>query len=347
MRHVSVIFCMIFALDLSFVSISMAKETSENLQASLSTKKITEKVTEKKTERITSEISDQKMKVSDTKKTEEKISSQEAKISNEPKTKSEDETEAAKYFMLTSKDLWENSASDFDGIFEAERQNKVLGMDEALKIIRRHIIERRPDQHIDQYAVFSELREVFSEAEFSTEELMILIEDALEIKKKYLLIFDFVIRSEYARRAVKEGVNAEEVLQFASSEYIQLPKFILRKNINSDQLNDVLSDLGCGVVWKDRAKYLFVVNKYFGENAKFSGVADDSVEKFERLPRKVQNYLRLIAEVDKFFTKAYNHLIFLIAQDFYYADVPQEKIMKIFSFADGEWASLIKPNIYQ
>ena len=263
-------------------------------------------------------------------------------------TESEINTKSSEYFVLNSKDLWENSASDFNEIFESEHQSKILDMDTAMEIIRRRIVNCRPDQRVDQHAVFSELRKVFSEEEFSTEELMILIEDAQEIKKKYLLIFDFVIRSEYARRAVREGVNADEVLQFASSEYIQLPKFILGKNVNSDQLNDVLSDLGCGVVWKDRAKYLFVFNKYFGrKNEKSTGVADGSAEKSCCLPRRIQNYLRLIEEVGKFFEEAYEHLVFLIAQDFYYADVPHEKIMKIFSFSDKEWESLIKPNDYQ
>ena len=67
------------------------------------------------------------------------------------------------------------------------------------------------------------MRKSVSETEFSSEELMILIEDAMEIDKQYQLIFDFVIRSEYARRAVDAGVIADEALLFTSSEYIQLP----------------------------------------------------------------------------------------------------------------------------
>ena len=330
MRYILVIFCMIFALDLS--SASTEKEASKNPQVSAPTEK----------------ISHQKNKIPTSEKTAAKDLHQKTAEKPKSEVKTGIKTESVKHFVLNSKDLWENSASNFDKIFASEHQKKILDMETALKIISRRIIKCRPDQYVDQYAVFSELRKVFSEEEFSTEELMILIEDALEIKKKYLLIFDFVIRSEYARRAVREGINADEVLQFASSEYIQLPKFILKKNTSGSQLNDVLSDLGCGVVWKDRAKYLFVVNKYFGgEDAKVSEAAVGSTEKFDRLPRRIQNYLKLIAEVGKFHEKAYEHLVFLIAQDFYYADVPQEKIMKIFSFSDEEWASLIKPNTYQ
>lgn len=333
MKRISVIFCMVFALGLYVTPANATEGANGGTQVSAASEK----------------ISDKEAKIT-TKEATTRNSSQGMKISAVQEIKSEIKTNSAKHFMLSSEDLWENSAADFDEIFEVEHQKKILNMDEALKIIRRRIINRRPDQRIDQYAVFSELRKVFSEAEFSTEELMTFIEDALEIKKKYLLIFDFVIRSEYARRAVKEGVNADEVLQFASSEYIQLPKFIFRKNVDSNQLNDVLSDLGCGVVWKDRAKYMFVVNKYFGGGEARSasvGDSDGSAEKSVRFPRRVRNYLKLIEEVGKFFEEAYEHLVFLIAQDFYYADVPQEKIMKIFPFSDREWAFLVKPDNYQ
>lgn len=249
-------------------------------------------------------------------------------------------------FVLHSKDLWEDSAADFDEIFSSESQKEILGMDAAMKVIRRQIIYRRSDQRIDQYEVFAELRDIFSETDFSTEELMTLIEDAMEIKKKYLLIFDFVIRSKYARRAADEGVRTDEVLQIASSEYIQLPKFILRKNVDREQLNEVLSDLGCGVVWKDRAKYLFVLGKYFEQKEVKTGESAKSIE-VTRFPRRIRNYLRLIEEVDKFFGEAYEHLVYLIAQDFYYADVPLKKIMKIFSFSGKEWEYVVKPKDYQ
>lgn len=219
-------------------------------------------------------------------------------------------------------------------------QEETADLNKALKIIQQLIFGSSPEQSINQKKVFDKLRKSVSETEFSSEELMILIEDAMEIDKKYQLIFDFVIRGEYARRATNEGINADEALQFASSEYIQLPKFILKKKIDKDELDDVLSDLGCGVVWKDRAKYSFVLSKYFGKGT------EKNDEKWYS-SRRVQNYLKLIAEIDKFFEKSYSHLVYLIAQDFYYADIPQEKIQKIFSFSDDELKSLIKPKNYE
>lgn len=223
---------------------------------------------------------------------------------------------------------------------KSKNQEETADLNKALKIIQQLIFGSSPEQSINQKKVFDKLRKSVSETEFSSEELMILIEDAMEIDKKYQLIFDFVIRSEYARRATNEGINADEALQFASSEYIQLPKFILKKKIDKDELDDVLSDLGCGVVWKDRAKYSFVLSKYFGKET------EKNEEKWYS-SRRAQNYLKLIAEIDKFFEKSYSHLVYLIAQDFYYADIPQEKIQKIFSFSDDELKSLIKPKNYE
>ena len=223
---------------------------------------------------------------------------------------------------------------------KSENQEKNANLNKALQLIRQQIFGYPLEQRINQEEIFGKLRRVLPKAEFSDEELMILIEDAMEINRKYQLIFDFVIRSEYARRAVDAGVIADEALLFTSSEYIQLPKFILKKKIDNDELDNVLSDLGCGVVWKDHAKYSFVQSKYFGkENTKNN-------EKWYS-SRRVQNYLKLIVKIDKFFEKSYSHLVYLIAQDFYYADVPQEKIREVFSFSGEELKSLIKPKDYE
>ncbi len=170
---------------------------------------------------------------------------------------------------------------------------------------------------------------------------MELIADAMEIKSKYPLILEFVIRSEYARRAVKEKINSQEVLQLASSEYIYLPRLILREKITENQINEVLTDLGCGVTWKDRAKYLFALNKYLGKN---EIVISNGLKRF---PRQVQNYFELLEEISKFFIDSYDHLKYKIAQDFYYGDVSEKKIMKIFSLSKEEWNNLIKPKDYK
>lgn len=252
----------------------------------------------------------------------------------------EDASKTAENFVPSLVDLWGESAAGFDEIFKSEPQKKIFDMDKALEILRDKIICRHQDQRVDLDEVFVELRKIFTESQFSTEELMDLIEDALELKKKYVLIFDFVIRGEYARRAVQEGLNADEVLQVASSEYIQLPSFILRSRVNSDQLNDALTDLGCGIIWKDRIKYLFVLNKYFGKTGEKSSISENGLKNF---PRRIRNYLKLLAEIDRFFGEAYEHLVYLIAQDFYYAEVPQRKILKIFSFSEKEWNSVIEP----
>jgi len=232
----------------------------------------------------------------------------------------------------------DSSRAEHKQKFEIREENS--SSEKALRIIQQLVVSRPVDRSLSQDEVFHELRNALPETEFSSEELMILIDDAMEIKKKYLLIFDFVVRSEYARRAVKEGIKANDALQFASSEYVQLPRFILRDNVDDYRLDDVLSDLGCGVIWKDRAKYSFVRSKYFGK-----GETKIDVKGYS--PKIIRNYLKLIAMIDEFFEKTYSHLVYLIAQDFCYALVPPKKIQKIFSFSDEELKSLIKPNNYE
>lgn len=242
---------------------------------------------------------------------------------------------------ITSEDLWGSSGVDFERIFESDHHKASPNMSKALELIRKNIVKFRYDRPFDQYAIFSELRDIFSEDEFPGGELMEFIADAMEIKSKYPLILEFVIRSEYARKAVKEKINSIEALQLASSEYIYLPKFILREKITENQINEIVSDLGCGVIWKDRAKYIFALNNYLGKNKVTIS------NNLKRFPKQVQRYFELLAEVSKFFEGSYNHLKYKIAQDFYYGDVPEEKIMKIFSLSKDEWKSLIKPKDYK
>ena len=258
-------------------------------------------------------------------------------------TASDDESSKSveKSAEITSEDLWGSSGSDFEKVFESDHHKSSPNMSKALELIRKNIVKFRYDRPFDQYAVFSELRDIFSEDEFPSGELMAFIADAMEIKSKYPLILEFVIRSEYARKAVKEKINSTEALQLASSEYIYLPRFILREKIPENQINEIVSDLGCGVIWKDRAKYIFALNKYFGKNKVTIS------NELKRFPKQVQRYFELLEEISKFFEGSYNHLKYKIAQDFYYGDVSEEKIMKIFSLSKEEWNNLIKPNNYK
>lgn len=220
-------------------------------------------------------------------------------------------------------------------------ENKALDMEDALKLIKNYVSRLWSDNSMEQFDAFAELRSLFSEEEFSSGELMAFIDDAMEIKNKYPLILEFVVRSEYARKAEEKGIAREEALQLASSEYIFLPKFILYKDYDiTKMLNETLMDLGCGVLWKDRMKYMFVLNKYFGKR---------KVEKsddFNKLPRRVQHYFLLLENLSKLFESSYNHLEYKIAQDFYYGDVPEKAMKEIFCFSKDEWNSLITPKNY-
>ena len=100
----------------------------------------------------------------------------------------------------------------------------------------------------------------------------------------------------------------------------------------------MLSDLGVGIVWKDRMKYLYI-SKKFKDNEKHR-----IVSKLDSSPRYVYQYFQLIYEISKFFEDADNHIRYVIAQDFYFDNLPKEKIIKIFSLSEKEWKSLIKPD---
>ena len=240
------------------------------------------------------------------------------------------------YIEIHFEDLWETEGTTLKNSLKNQKQTPDIR--KALDIIWKHIFNLSSDQHVDYYEIFSQLQGVLPESD--PEELLTIIDDAIELKNKYSLILDFVIRSKYAKKAVQEGVRRDEALQLASSEYIYLPPFILRDNFKSSQLNEVLSDMGCGVLWKDRAKYLFAFRKY-SESKKII-----KLKGLDKFPKRVQNYLILLEEIDHYFSGSCEHWAYRIAQDFYYSDVKEEKILRIFPFSKQDWASFIKPKAY-
>lgn len=241
------------------------------------------------------------------------------------------------YFFVSAKD----SVSE-ESVVEIAKACRKPDMEKALELIREYVMRLWSNDPLNEATVFSKMRDKFSEKEFPSEEMRVFIDDAMEIKNKYPLIWEFVLRSEYAKKAAAEGLSREEALQLTSSEYIYLPKFVLYKNFDITKLlNETLIDLGCGVLWKDRLKYLFVYSKYFGKKVEISS------DKLKNLPRRAQNYLLLLDEISKLFEKdAHKHLVYKIAQDFCDGNIDQEKVMKILPISKKEWDDLIKSRDY-
>ncbi len=241
------------------------------------------------------------------------------------------------YIEIHFEDLWETAGSALKLSFKT--QKPALDVRKSFSIIWKHILNHSSDQIVDYSEVLAQLQEVFPDDD--PEELLVIIDDAVELKNKYPLILDFVVRSKYAKRAIKAGIRKDEARQLASSEYIYLPPFILGENVKNSQLNEVLSDMGCGVLWKDRAKYLFALQKYSeGEKVvKLKGL--------DKFPERIRNYLILLEEIDHYFSGSCNHWAYRIAQDFYFSDVKEEKILQIFPFPKKEWESFIKPKTYR
>ena len=240
------------------------------------------------------------------------------------------------YIEIHFEDIWEAAGTKLKTLLKHKKQ--IPDVHKAFGVIRKHIFNLSSDQTVDYPEILSKLQEIFSDSD--PMELLIFIDDAVELKNKYPLILDFVVRTKYAKRAVQNGVNREEARQLASSEYIYLPPFILREKFKNSQLNEVLSDMGCGVLWKDRAKYLFALRKYSEEEkeVKFKGL--------DKFPGRIRNYLMLLEEIDHYFSGSCKHWAYRIAQDFYYSDVKEEKILQIFSFSKKDWDSFIKPKTY-
>lgn len=213
-------------------------------------------------------------------------------------------------------------------------------MIEALQIINKNINSILSGEPANLDKIFLELRKIFAQEEFSNGELLEFIDDATEIRRKYHLILDCMARVEFAKRSVKYGIAPRVALQLASSEYIQLPNFILKEGLNDNEFNKMVSDVGCGVVWKDRLKYLFALNRYFGNGSNLK------IEDFKHFPNRIRNYIKLLEENDKFCQKFFYHLRYVMAQDFYYAGISKENIVNIFSLSEEEWRNFVKPGNY-
>ncbi len=214
-------------------------------------------------------------------------------------------------------------------------------MKKALAIINDNIVVILTGQPSNIDKIFSKLRNVFTTDEFSNDEIFDFIDDATEIRKKYPIILECVARIIYAKKAIEQGIPSNLALKLSSSDYIQLPNFILNKKINDAEFNQMISDIGCGVVWKDIAKYLIAVNKYYGNKNILN------LKSFKNFPKRVQHYMLLSEEISKFFKEYKRHIDYNIAQNYLFGGIEIEKVKAIFSLSENEFKELCKPNDYE
>ncbi len=214
-------------------------------------------------------------------------------------------------------------------------------MKKALAIINDNIVVILTGQPSNIDKIFSKLRNVFTIDEFSNDEIFDFIDDATEIRKKYPIILECVARIIYVKKAIEHGISPNLALKLSSSDYIQLPNFILNKKINDTEFNQMISDIGCGVVWKDIAKYLIAVNKYYGNKNILN------LKSFKNFPKRVQHYMLLSEEISKFFKEYKRHVDYNIAQNFLFGGIEINKVKAIFSLSEDEFKELCRPNDYE
>ncbi len=214
-------------------------------------------------------------------------------------------------------------------------------MAEALKVINENVTAIFTGQPSNIDKIFLKLRKIFATEEFSNEEIFDFIDDATEIRKKYPLILECVSRIMFARKAIEHGIPSDKALQLSSSDYIQLPKFILNKTIKDYEFHQMISDVGCGIVWKDISKYLIAFNRYYGNNNAIN------FESFKNFPNKVQYYMRLTSEIAKFFQEYKRHIDYSIAQNFIMEGIDLKEVQSIFSLTYDELKTLCTPKNYE
>lgn len=244
-------------------------------------------------------------------------------------------SEQEKQQNIHPKDVWGDSANKLEKLVETKHPD-ISNMRQALDIIDENIFSIS-DHFIEFDKIFIKLRELFTAAEFSNEELFSFIDDAFEIRNKYYIIQEFVIRLEYARRSIQYGIPKAQAIALTSSEYMQIPTFALNENIDTIKLNNVLIDLGCGIVWKDRLKFLFANNRCFGHSN------DVQIKNFAQFPKNIKNYIILLRENYQFVSSTQKHLAYLIAQNFQQAGISKDIILKIFQLTEKEWKEFFLP----
>jgi hypothetical protein len=190
--------------------------------------------------------------------------------------------------------------------------------------------------------IFTELRKVLPADKFSDEDIFGLIDDAIEIRCKLSLTIDLLIRSAYAKLAVQVGIAKKLALDLCSSNYLQLPKFVVMTfSVRDETLDKVLAELGSGIVWKDRIKFEILNDKYFGSGKKLE------LKDFSSFSQKIACYAWLVSEIAEFFEDYRRHVVYKIAQNFYVNNIDIEKIKQIFELSNDEIDLLIAPRNYK
>ena len=212
-------------------------------------------------------------------------------------------------------------------------------LNKAFKIISDAIVTLPSGLPSNISEIFTELRKVLPADKFSDEDIFGLIDDAIEIRCKLSLTIDLLIRSAYAKLAVQVGIAKRLALDLCSSNYLQLPKFVVMTfSVRDETLDKVLAELGSGIVWKDRIKFEILNDKYFGSGKKLE------LKDFEGFSQKIACYAWLVSEIAEFFEDYRRHVVYKIAQNFYVNNIDIEKIKQIFELSNDEIKLLIPHN---
>ncbi|MBE6447504.1 MAG: hypothetical protein E7015_03415 [Alphaproteobacteria bacterium] len=215
-------------------------------------------------------------------------------------------------------------------------------MNRALKIIVDNIVTLPSGQPSNMEEIFSELRAILPLEKFSDDNILTLIDDAIEIRCKLALTVEMLIRSAYAKSAVHEGISKDQSLEMCSSLHLKLPKFIVNgKRVADETLNKIFTELGCGVVWKDRIKFIIVQDRYFGSRRKAE------FNDFRNFSHREACYAWLVSKIADFFDEYTRHIVYEMAQNFYVNNIDPEKIQRIFALSAEELAEFIIPQNYE
>ncbi|GHU20030.1 hypothetical protein FACS189472_10670 [Alphaproteobacteria bacterium] len=212
---------------------------------------------------------------------------------------------------------------------------------EMMKILDELIVRSCRCHCSTEDQIFDAVRKIVTENQISNQDLAEYMDDFSEIRNKIYDIVEFTCQLEFARKTYAEKIDLNIILDcvnkksfengLMSREEISEPIIKAKRSIK-----DELQSVGCGTVWKDYAKYNFVLNKVFGRKTE--------APSYTKLPsERYENYMKIVEKVYSFACDSiFENCKYSLARNFSKHGVNKKIICKIFVLSDEEFEDFIK-----
>jgi hypothetical protein len=211
-----------------------------------------------------------------------------------------------------------------------------------MRILQEGIVQSCIDHYPTEDQIFDAVRRKVSANVVSDRDLAEYMDDFSEIRNKIYDIVEFACQLEFARKAYAEKIDTNIILDCVNRKSFEnnwTSRAEISEHIIKDanhSIKDELHGVGCGTVWKDYAKYNFVLNKLFGKKIAVPAYTKLSSQRYK-------NYMDIIEKVYSFACNStFENCKYSLARNFLKHGLNKKTICGIFGLSEAEFDDFVK-----